>query len=70
MIWLLLLTLATLLVLVTAVFLLGFRIGSSAWRAELDQVRTDSILAAREMHDLTRQAFVAMATAAERRKPS
>jgi hypothetical protein len=59
--------LVTLLALVCAVYLLGFRLGGDHWKDELTRVRMESVHAEREMHDLTRQAFVAMAEEADRR---
>lgn len=61
----LLLLILSLLVLVTVVFLLGFRLGSDHWQAELARVRLEAAQAERRLHDLTRQAFVAMAERAE-----
>lgn len=42
-------------------FLLGFRLGSSQWQSRLLQVQMESARARRQLHDLTREAFVAMA---------
>lgn len=64
MIVLLLLVLA-LVILTLAVFLLGYRLGGDHWQAELTRVRLEAAQAERQMHDLTRQAFVAMAERAE-----
>lgn len=50
---------------VLAVFLLGFRLGGDHWQAELARVRIEAARASRRMHDLTREAFVAMAERAE-----
>jgi uncharacterized membrane protein YciS (DUF1049 family) len=58
---LLLLLLLALSALVLVVFLLGFRLGGDHWQAELLRVRLEAARAERQMHDLTRQAFVAMA---------
>lgn len=41
-------------------YLLGFRVGSERWRSEASRIRSQSSEAARRMHDLTRDAFVAM----------
>ena len=51
--------------LVLAMFLLGFRLGGDHWQAQLARVRMESAQAERQMHDLTRQAFEAMAERAE-----
>ncbi len=52
------------------VFLLGFRLGGDHWQQELARVQLEAAQAERRLHDLTRQAFVAMAQAAERRRSS
>ena len=70
MIALLLLALVLLTMLVTTLFLLGFRIGGEHWREQVLQVRQEGAQASRQMHELTRQAFVAMAEEAERRRRS
>ncbi len=49
-----------------SVFLLGFRLGGGRWRAELARVRLEAAQANRQLHDLTHQAFVAMAEEAQR----
>jgi len=68
MFWLLL----TLLVvaLMSAVFALGFRLGGRHWQKEVLKVRLQAAQAERRLHDLTREAFVAMADHAERRSTS
>lgn len=66
MLWLLVIGLLT--VLVSAVFLLGFRLGGESWLAELQRTRAEAAEAERRLHDLTRQAFVSMSEAAERRR--
>jgi uncharacterized membrane protein YciS (DUF1049 family) len=48
-----------------ALFLLGFQLGGEHWQARLLRVRLESERAQRQMHDLTRQAFVAMSQRAE-----
>ena len=49
-------------------FLLGFRLGGhSAW-AEAQRVRAQAARAERELHDLTRSAFVAMAEEVDRQR--
>jgi uncharacterized membrane protein YciS (DUF1049 family) len=59
-----------LVVLVLTVFLLGFRLGGDHWQAELTRVRLEAVRAERQLHDLTRQAFVAMAErAGQLRRP-
>jgi hypothetical protein len=50
-----------------ALFLLGFRLGGEHWHAELTRVRLEAVQAERQLHDLTRDAFVAMTEAAEKR---
>lgn len=64
----LLLLILSLLLLVAVVFLLGFRLGGDHWQAELTRVRMEAIRAERQMHDLTRQAFVSMAEHVERQR--
>jgi hypothetical protein len=49
------------------IYLLGFRLGSQSWICELQRVRAEAADAERQLHDLTRSAFVAMAEAAEQR---
>ena len=56
------------LTLVVVVYLLGFRLGESTWFGELGRVRAEAANAERQLHDLTRQAFVAMAEEVERRR--
>jgi hypothetical protein len=55
--------------LIGAGFLLGFRLGGDHWQSELSQVRLEAAQAQRRVHDLTREAFVSMAEAVERRRP-
>jgi len=55
------------LVLITVVYLLGFRLGGDHGRVELHRVRMEAAHAERQLHDLTRQAFVSMAEQAQRR---
>ena len=50
------------------VYLLGFRLGGQSRISELQRVRAEAAEAERQLHDLTRSAFVAMAEAAERRR--
>lgn len=50
---------------VTLAYLLGFRVGGQSWISETQRVRAEAALAQRELHDLTRSAFVAMAEEAE-----
>lgn len=49
-------------------FLLGFRLGGQSWLVELQEVRAEAAAAERQLQDLTRSAFVAMAEEAERRR--
>ena len=55
-------------VIVTLTFLLGFRLGGQSWISEANRVRTEAATAERQLHELTRSAFVAMAEEAERRR--
>ena len=48
--------------------LLGFRLAAPERDRELLRVRTQAAEAARRMHDLTREAFVAMAEHVEQRR--
>ena len=57
----------TLSVIAVLTFLLGFRLGGHSWVAEAQRVKAEAANAQRELHDLTRAAFVAMAEEAERR---
>lgn len=66
MIVLLLILLAGLL---AASYLLGFRLGGDHWREEVLRVRTESAAAQSRIHELTRQAFIAMAEAVQERRP-
>ena len=68
MIALLLLALILLTMLLTTLFLLGFRIGGEHWQEQVLQVRHEAAHASRQMHELTRQAFVAMAEEADRQR--
>lgn len=52
----------------TALFLLGFRLGGDAQVAELERVQAEARVAERRLHDLTKAAFVAMAEEADRRR--
>lgn len=54
--------------LMVVVYLLGFQLGGTSWIGELGRVRTQAADARRQLHDLTRQAFVAMAEEVERRQ--
>lgn len=65
MFWLILLFALSLAVLVGVVFLLGFRLGGESWLAELTRVKAEAAVAERQLHTLTRQAFVAMAEEAD-----
>ena len=51
-------------------FLLGFRLGGQSWLAEATKVRAEAAAAERQLHDLTRSAFVAMAEEAQRHRTS
>ncbi len=52
---------------ITLTYLLGFRLGGQSWIAEAQRVRAEAAVAERQLHDLTRAAFVAMAEQAEQR---
>jgi hypothetical protein len=64
---LLLLTVTVLLVFALGVFLLGFQVGGRFHMSELQRVRYEAAKAERQLHDLTRDAFVAMAEHPDRR---
>lgn len=49
-------------------FLLGFRIGGEHWLGELTRVRMEAADAERQLHHLTREAFMAMAEHAQSRR--
>lgn len=68
MILLFVLLLGALAALGAAMFLLGFRLGGEHWQQQLMRVRMEAAQASRHMHDLTRQAFVAMAEEVQRRR--
>lgn len=68
MIVLVILLLVVLLGVMATVFLLGFRLGGEHWQSELARVRLQAAQAERQLHDLTRQAFVSMAEKVERRR--
>ena len=53
---------------VALTFLLGFRLGGQSWIAEAQRVRAEAAVAERQLHDMTRAAFVAMAEEAESRR--
>jgi len=65
---LLLLAVILLTMLATTLFLLGFRLGGEHWQEQVLQVRHEGAQASRQMHELTRQAFVAMAEEADRQR--
>jgi len=48
--------------------LLGFRLGGKRWHDRLSEVRLEAARAERQLHDLTRDAFVAMSEAAQRHR--
>jgi hypothetical protein len=49
-------------------YLLGFRVGGNSWLSETQRVKAEAAAAERQLHELTRSAFVAMAEEAERRR--
>lgn len=57
-----------LILLIAATFVLGFRLGGDHWQSELTRVRLQAAQAERQLHNLTRQAFVSMAEAVEQRR--
>lgn len=59
---------ALLLVALVATYLLGFRLGGHAWTSETHRIRAEAARAERELHELTRTAFVAMAEEAQRHR--
>ncbi len=69
MIALLFMLLISLGLVVALAFLLGFRLGGQSWITEAHRVRAEAATAERELHDLTRSAFVAMAEEAQRLQP-
>lgn len=50
------------------VYVLGLGRGGQYWIVEAQRVRADAAAANRQLHDLTRSAFVALAEEAERRR--
>ena len=68
MIGLLLFVVILLVVVSGAIFVWGFRLGGEQGHAELAKVRLQAAQAERRLHNLTRDAFVRMAEAAERRR--
>jgi hypothetical protein len=63
---LLVLVMTLVLLLLGATYLLGFRLGSRRWLEEVARVRLEGAQATREMWDVTRDAFVAIAEHVER----
>jgi hypothetical protein len=55
-------------VLIGSTFVLGFRLGGDHWQSELAKVRLQAAQAERQLHNLTRQAFITMAEAVEQRR--
>ena len=70
MIELLILTIITAAALVGVIFLLGFRLGGEHWQSELTKVRPEAAQAEKQLHNLTRQAFVTMAGQVEQHRGS
>jgi hypothetical protein len=68
MVLLIIFLLLSLSLIVTLTYLLGFRLGGQSWISEAQRVRAEAAAAERQLHDLTRSAFVAMAEEAERRR--
>jgi hypothetical protein len=69
-VWLIIAFTVVLLGLMASVFLLGFRLGGDHWQSELLKVRLQAAQAERQLHDLTREAFVTMAEHAQERQAS
>jgi flagellar basal body-associated protein FliL len=67
-VWLIIAYVLVLLGLMGATFLLGFRLGGEHWHNELLKVRVQATQAERQLHDLTRAAFVAMTEHVEERR--
>jgi hypothetical protein len=53
---------------VALTYLLGFRLGGQSWMSGAQRVRAEAAAAERQMQDLTRSAFIAMAEEAQRRR--
>lgn len=70
MIELLILTILTAAGLVAVIFLLGFRLGGEHWQSELTKVRLEAAQAEKQLHNLTRQAFITMAGQVEQHRGS
>ena len=60
--------LVVLILLACLALLLGFRLGGDHWQSELTRVRLESAHAERQLNDLTRQAFIAMAERVEQHR--
>ncbi|MDZ7733886.1 MAG: hypothetical protein U5R31_13220 [Acidimicrobiia bacterium] len=58
----------TVVLLVAVTYLLGFRLGGQSWASESQRLRAEAAEAERQLHHLTRSAFMAMAEEAERRQ--
>lgn len=69
MIGLLVLVILLIAALTTSVYLLGYQLGQT-WHAKIDQARVQSREAEHQLHDLTRDAFVAMSEHALRHRQS
>ncbi len=65
---LLLAILLTPLLLMGVTFLFGFRLGGATRQEELLRIRMESVQAERQLQDLTREAFLALAHHAEERR--
>ena len=52
----------------SALDLLGFRLGGQHWQQQLLEVRQQGAQASRQLHNLTREAFVAMAEEIEKKR--
>ena len=67
MIPLLILAIGLLLAVAVLAYLLGFRLGGGGYASEAMRIRAEAMRAQRDLHGLTRSAFIAMAEEAERR---
>lgn len=65
---LIILLIAATLVIIALTFLLGFRLGGESWFAESQRIRAEAAASERELHNLTRAAFEAMADEASRQR--
>lgn len=62
------LAVAVVLAIAVGVFVLGFKVGGRFWQSQLQRTRFEAARAERQLHDLTRAAFVAMAENVDERE--